>query len=72
MNEVLYYYSIIPCMQNIPLFKILRQMNNKIKIAMIVNTINTTTTDSTASIIMVHAGIISSLENTVMDKHDAY
>ena len=43
-------------------------MRQNIKITTIVITINTTITDSTTSIIMVH-GIISSLEDTVMGKN---
>ena len=38
---------------------------NNIKITMIVITINTTITDNTTSIIIVHGVIISSLEGTV-------
>ena len=49
----------------IPFFKTMRQ---NIKITTIVITINTTITDSTTNIIIVH-GIISSLEDTVMGKN---
>ena len=63
------YSCAIIIMQNIlyaiPFFKIMRQMNNKTKITTVMTTINTTPTDNTTSIIIVH-GITSSLESIVM------